>query len=123
MRSLSEEFMAEFSEYINWGVIAPKKRSENFIRKFKNKFNWERLITSRAASAVSNEIIKECCPQERVVWVVLSDDKEIPYWCDDYHLEHRLFSLGKQYWICGFLYEVAEVSCDNKVFYVELVQY
>lgn len=55
--NLSEEFIIENSEHINWSAISEfSELSEDFIRKYKHKLNWRWIFLSQK---LSDEFIKE----------------------------------------------------------------
>lgn len=56
--SLSEDFMNEFGEQLDWGYISNyQKVSENLIKKFKHKINWVHLCRKQK---VSENVLREC---------------------------------------------------------------
>ena len=57
MQPLSEKFIREFKDKVNWDVISTcQKLSENFIREFKDKVNWECIS---AYQHLSKDFIRE----------------------------------------------------------------
>ena len=112
---MSEEFMHEFINYIPFNKQPYSLQlSEKFIRQHSDKVNWRRIIGRKD---ISNNFIKECCPLENIAWAILPDKTEYPNLNDAY--PNVLWRLGDCLWLGKGYYEVSEISCDNKLYYVE----
>ena len=49
--NLSEDFIREYSDYVNWNSISRyQKLSENFIREFRDKVNWGLVVCGQDIS-------------------------------------------------------------------------
>ena len=67
-QNLSEEFMNEFQDKVNWRLISTyQKLSESFIRKFQDKVDWHRISEWQD---LSEDLIREF--QDKVDWYWIS---------------------------------------------------
>jgi len=68
--ALSENFMREFQDKINWNIISAyyHKLSENFIREFKDKLGWDYISMNQK---LSENFIREF--QNDVYWNYISE--------------------------------------------------
>lgn len=62
-RIISEDFIRRFKTKINWDYVSSKGLSENFIREFQDRINWNNLCRWQK---LSEDIIKEF--KDKVCW-------------------------------------------------------
>jgi hypothetical protein len=71
--SLSEDFIREFKDEINWnGISFHQKLSEDFIKEFQNKVNWGGISFSQI---LSEGFIKEF--KDKVDWLCISRNQKL----------------------------------------------
>jgi hypothetical protein len=72
-QKLSEEFIKEFQDKVNWeSVSIYQKLSEEFIKEFQDKVNWESVSIYQK---LSEEFIKEF--QDKVDWYFVSANQKL----------------------------------------------
>jgi len=96
-QTLSESFIREFQDQVNWHYISYGKLSEAFIREFQHKVNW--LYISRYPK--SENFIREF--QDKVYWGYISQDQNLS---EDFIREFQ----DKVYW--GYISQNQNLSED-----------
>ena len=72
-QKLSEDFIREFQNRVNWAAIASyQKLSEDFIREFQSKVDWEAISKYQK---LSEEFIREF--QSKVDWTGISNTQKL----------------------------------------------
>jgi hypothetical protein len=82
---LSEEFLEQFKDYINWRRISVyQKLSESFIRKYKHKFDWKNIDKFQKLSSSFREEFKykldfKTYKNNKKSWLYASNETKIEY--------------------------------------------
>ena len=91
---LSEDFIREFKDKVNWGCISHYQHlSEDFIREFKDEVTWGWVLISQR---LSEDFIREFA--DRVTWVYLSMHQQLS---EDFIREFK----DKVDWYCISAYQ------------------
>ena len=113
---LSEEFMEEFHENLNWRAVCYSQRmSEKFIRKYSEHMHWGYVARHQHIKKFSAAFMNDFAVQLNIKEIIFSNGEKFKYANIEYD-----YQLGDEFYVTekGRYYQVEEKSCDGTTLYL-----